>query len=274
MSPLQLCFLEIFNLVGTFWSYTISKQAKWNEKRSEHALDFQSRAGHVPCTPCSGVRTPRRIRGGLACVWGLRRPVDRAPRPAKPQSGPTCAVRHAVRGAVNTILPPRPRVALQSRQLVQLALEVLLAAKSQAPLPLSQAGPSRRRAVHSAVPCCAAVEPAAPHPTSAGRPSSLPPLVPYSSLDASAPPPGRQDAPVPDQERSSGRSRASTPPAPFDHISPPSKPQNEIMVSPSSLPTTSPVNPGDELAGFWSSPPAMAPEDYIASISVFPGSFP
>jgi hypothetical protein len=46
------------------------------------------------------------------------------------------------------------------------------------------------------------------------------------------------------------------------------------VVSPSSLPTTSPVNPSDELAGFWSSPPAMAPEDYIASISVFPGSFP
>jgi hypothetical protein len=64
------------------------------------------------------------------------------------------------------------------------------------------------------------------------------------------------------------------PPAPAGHISPPSKPQNEIVVSPSSLPTTSPVNSGDELAGFWSSPPAMAPEDYIASILVFPGSFP
>jgi hypothetical protein len=93
------------------------------------------------------------------------------------------------------------------------------------------------------------------------------------SLNSTAPQPACQDAPVPDQERNSGRSRTSTPPAPFDHISPPSKPQNEIVVSPSSLPTTSPVNPGDELAGLWSSPPAMAPEDYIASISVFPGRF-
>jgi hypothetical protein len=49
---------------------------------------------------------------------------------------------------------------------------------------------------------------------------------------------------------------------------------NWTLGEPSSLPTTSPVHPGDELAGFWSSPPAMALEDYIASISVFPGSFP
>jgi hypothetical protein len=43
-------------------------------------------------------------------------------------------------------------------------------------------------------------------------------------------------------------------------------------------PATSPRSPllvsKDELAGFWSSPPAMAPDDYIASFSVFPGSFP
>jgi hypothetical protein len=94
------------------------------------------------------------------------------------------------------------------------------------------------------------------------------------SLNSTTPQPACQDAPVPDQERNSGRSRTSTPPAPFDHFSLPSKPQNEIVVSPSSLPTTSPVNPGDKLAGFWSSPPAMAPEDYIASISVIPVSFP
>jgi hypothetical protein len=43
------------------------------------------------------------------------------------------------------------------------------------------------------------------------------------------------------------------------------------VVSPLSLPTTSPVLSRDELARFWSSPPAMAPEDYIALISVFPG---
>jgi hypothetical protein len=36
IAPLQLSFLENFNLVGTFWSYAILKQAKWNEKRPEH----------------------------------------------------------------------------------------------------------------------------------------------------------------------------------------------------------------------------------------------
>jgi hypothetical protein len=94
-----------------------------------------------------------------------------------------------------------------------------------------------------------------------------PPKIPVHRI----PPPN----PVAAGSSNRGRLPATLPPlAPVGHISPPSKPQNEIVVSPSSLPTTSPVNPSDELAGFWSSPPAMAPEDYIASISVFPGSFP
>jgi hypothetical protein len=56
-------------------------------------------------------------------------------------------------------------------------------------------------------------------------------------------------------------------------VSTPSKPQNEIVVSPLSIPTTSPVHPGDELAGFWIFPPAGAPGDYIASSLFFPGRF-
>jgi hypothetical protein len=96
---------------------------------------------------------------------------------------------------------------------------------------------------------------------------------PRALLVTTAPLPLRQDAAAPRTDGSRGRTERATPPAPCDPLSPPSKPQNEIVVSSSSLPTTSPVNPGDELAGFWSSPPAMAPEDYIASISVFPGRF-
>jgi hypothetical protein len=62
-------------------------------------------------------------------------------------------------------------------------------------------------------------------------------------------------------------------PAILRTISTPPEPKNRSLGEPSSLPTTSPVHPDDELAGFWSSPPAMAPEDYIALISVFPGCF-
>jgi hypothetical protein len=51
-----------------------------------------------------------------------------------------------------------------------------------------------------------------------------------------------------------------------------SKPQNEIVVSPLSLPTTSPVHTGLRLAEFWSSTPAMAPGSHIASASIIPGS--
>jgi hypothetical protein len=138
-------------------------RSRLNGTKSGQSARWTFRA--APAT-CRSRPVPAYGRLGVSVVdspalWGLRRPVDRAPRPAKPHTGSTCVVRHAARGAVNTILPPRPRVALQSRQLIQLALEVLLAAKSHAPLPLSQAGPSRRRAVHSAVPCCAAAEPAA-----------------------------------------------------------------------------------------------------------------
>jgi hypothetical protein len=37
--------------------------------------------------------------------------------------------------------------------------------------------------------------------------------------------------------------------------------QNGTMVSPSSLPTTFPINSGDELAEFWPPSPAMAPRN-------------
>jgi hypothetical protein len=44
-------------------------------------------------------------------------------------------------------------------------------------------------------------------------------------------------------------------------------------VSPWSFLATSPVHPGDELVGFWTSPPAGAPGDYIASLELCLGSF-
>jgi hypothetical protein len=66
------------------------------------------------------------------------------------------------------------------------------------------------------------------------------------------------------RRRTSQRPPATSPPRPSPKLD-----RGEPLVNP----TTSPVHPGDELARFWISPPAGAPEDYIASISVFPRSF-
>jgi hypothetical protein len=50
--------------------------------------------------------------------------------------------------------------------------------------------------------------------------------------------------------------------------------RNRALGEPTSLPHLFPAKSGLLLAGFWSSPPAMAPEGYIALISVLPGLFP
>jgi hypothetical protein len=64
------------------------------------------------------------------------------------------------------------------------------------------------------------------------------------------------------------------PAAPAGYASGPSNHLNEALGEPTSLPHLFSVKSDLLLDEFWSSPPAMTPEEYIASISVFPGSFP
>jgi hypothetical protein len=61
-------------------------------------------------------------------------------------------------------------------------------------------------------------------------------------------------------------------PAILRTISTPSEPKNRTLGEPLSIPTTSPVHPGDELAGFWISPSLAAARDYIARSEVFLGA--
>jgi hypothetical protein len=53
----------------------------------------------------------------------------------------------------------------------------------------------------------------------------------------------------------------------------PPDPKNRTLGEPMSLPTTSPVHPGGELAGFWTSPPVGVPRDYIAELPGCLGCF-
>jgi hypothetical protein len=54
IAPLQLCFLEIFDLVVTFGSYAISKQGKWKRAGPVSALSRRPRA-----TASHATRHPR-----------------------------------------------------------------------------------------------------------------------------------------------------------------------------------------------------------------------
>jgi hypothetical protein len=68
IAPLQLSFLEIFNLVGTFWSYAISKQAKWNKKRPERR---RRRTASRACEPLRHASTPPfpGVRTSVSPLW-------------------------------------------------------------------------------------------------------------------------------------------------------------------------------------------------------------
>jgi hypothetical protein len=87
IAPLQLLFLENFNLVATFWSITFLNRAKPNQRsatapsRSRAPERGAVRVGHMPRTRWSGaqasrVRLPRpRTRPGDSA-----RPARRTPR--------------------------------------------------------------------------------------------------------------------------------------------------------------------------------------------------
>jgi hypothetical protein len=86
--------------------------------------------------------------------------------------------------------------------------------------------------------------------------------------------PNRRDAHAPSMDGCSGYAGGIPPPTPADHVPPSSNHRNRALGEPTSLPHLFPAKSGLLLAGFWSSPPAMAPEGYIALISVLPGLFP
>jgi hypothetical protein len=113
---------------------------------------------------------------------------------------------------------------------------------------------------HASFPSSVAIHPPPPLPEVAPKPTASPVDRPGQRFAGKA---GR-----------SGRMAVSPLPTLTSTFSGPSNHRNGTLGKPKQLPRTFPDQTRRRLAGFWSSPPAMAPEDYIASISVFPGSFP
>jgi hypothetical protein len=108
----------------------------------------------------------------------------------------------------------------------------------------------------------------APHPLRARA------HAPCSSLNTTAPSPGSRTVPSPPRHSCGGQERAVPVQAPGEAACGPIFANNRSRVSPRSFLASSPVHPGDELAGFWIFLPAMAPGGHIASSSIIPGSFP
>jgi hypothetical protein len=98
--------------------------------------------------------------------------------------------------------------------------------------------------------------------------------TPCSSLNTTAPSPGSRTVPSLPRHGCGGQDRAVPVQAPGEAASGPTFANNRSRVSPRSFLASSPVYPGDDLAGFWIFPPAMAPGGHIASSSIIPGSFP
>jgi hypothetical protein len=126
MAPLQLCFLEIFNLVGTFWSYAISKQAERNENWRLAGTRAPER-GAVLAAPatCRPPIPPAYGRFGASAVdLHLRGPsapsVSRAPRPysrtsrPRPRATRQYTPARVLRMRMATWPRPRPRGVLHS----------------------------------------------------------------------------------------------------------------------------------------------------------------
>jgi hypothetical protein len=93
-------------------------------------------------------------------------------------------------------------------------------------------------------------------------------------LEAVSSPVSRAGSSFTEETGHSGRPVVNPPLTLAGTSSSPSIRRNGALGEPTSLPHLFPAKSGLLLAGFWSSLPAMAPEDYIASISIFPGSFP
>jgi hypothetical protein len=92
-------------------------------------------------------------------------------------------------------------------------------------------------------------------------------------LEAVSSPVSRVGSSFTEETGRSGRPAVNPPPTLADTSSGLSNRRNGALGEPTSLPHLFPAKSGLLLTRFWSSPPAMAPEDYVASISVFPEIF-
>jgi hypothetical protein len=97
-----------------------------------------------------------------------------------------------------------------------------------------------------------------------------PPTSPLQHPVLRSPAPARH---IVDIEPQQGRRPPLLPSAILRTTSTPPEPKNRTLGEPSSLLTTSPVHPGGELAGFWTSSPAGVPGDYIAELPGCLGCF-
>jgi hypothetical protein len=280
IAPLRLLFLEIFKLYSRKSSFTSLKLAKRNENGPERRRRCAaSRARprpprHASLPPIPGIRTLESVAVDPA-LWflrpfprresRLRAPMRRSRHAPGRGSRKPCDARASAQCIVRCIKRERgcvgarsPRPSLRARRPVR----CYRATTGVAVLFGRHRSPKQGQA--ELVPPLVFRHHVRAHPL---------PRPPRPSQVTAGP---SQDAPSPACGVPQRTRRSSPPPAistPSGHVSTPSKPQNEIGVSPLSIPTTSPVHPGDELAGFWIFPPAGAPGDYIASSLFFPGRF-
>jgi hypothetical protein len=200
-----------------------------------------SARGSTAGTRANALRTPSPDRA--ACRPALAPPADGACVPhhlAPPRSRPP------PRKPLPTPLPRPPR---QARTL---PLKTRAVAVGSIFFPSADVRP----------PCTAASKrsrPSSPRCRSASA-HTLPPVSPHVP-------------PSPPRHGCGGRYRAVPVQPPGEAASGPTFANNRSRVSPRSFLASSPVHPGDALAGFWISPPAGAPGDYITSPPFFPGRF-
>jgi hypothetical protein len=207
MAPLQLCFWEIFNLVGTFWSFAISKQGKWNRAGSRRhrvprvvrAFLQRTDASAPPRWTCTSVGAPPDPRPAAPRPFAHQtsRPRGR-PRHAPAPAMPRCASR-ACSGQL-----AHPRA---GRLALDLVVHVVLHLKHIEPVDFFF---SRTRRCRRALPRgCRRRQGVARHrspppaPSSAGQPSSP---FPCSSLN----PPHHRRAAPPRCHRPAGRRSGRT----------------------------------------------------------------
>jgi hypothetical protein len=282
IAPLQLLVLEIFEYVDTFWSFIISKTGSrnWNGRRRRE-LSARARAPAFFAATCCAAQSP--VYGCLcASVVDQVATVGRPPRRFAVSRAQERVERSRVLLATRRCAPCRTAfLRMQASHLAAPWLKATVASPSSAsfgvnnknagaaplfarrrpPLLLSAALPRSCRGVLSA------------HnqrrPTLSSPSSSSP-------APLSAPQHRRWAAGQCRRRRHgcSGRYQAVPVQAPDEAASGPTFTNNWSRVSPQSFLASSSVHPGDELAGFWISPPTGAPRDYIASPSFFPGRFP
>jgi hypothetical protein len=227
-------------------------------------------ACHASPSAPSGVRTPRLIRTGPRRPGGLRRPVGHAPCSG---GADHAALRHAPCDAVDTVSCRRCDAVGHASWF---PTRELTAPGSPHPVPLSLG-------LHRTEPSCGCLVRSAASPSQSADELALPRLTTeHQPLQHRPTEPPRHPVHRLDWRHCvatgfGAEAGAPPPPSPLaiaEPLSNPSNHRNGTLGKPKQLPRTFPDQTRRRLAGFWSSTPAMAPGGHIASISVFPGSFP